>query len=154
MAATTAPSVKAALMSLLQDDSDMQGVQISYADPGPEIAQEALFFGKTLTTEGPVSMGNRRQQESYDIEIYIYVKVDGNDPQTAEERGWDLVSALEDLVRAENGNTGTLTAALQDRKFNPAAGWIVYAGTEMSPFRIGGARLVEALCKIHVEARK
>lgn len=149
MASSTAPSVKAALLTLLRADSGLSGVQCNYADPGAEIAQESLFYGRTLQTEIPASMGQRAQREHYDIEIFIYVAVDSNDPQTCEERCWALVARLENVVRANNGSTGALSNAL-----NPAAGWVVMGGIEMTPFQHAGQRVTEALCKVHVEARK
>lgn len=149
MAASTAPSVKAALLTLLEADSGLSGVGFTYADPGEAISQEALFYGRTIATEKPNSMGRRGQHEAYDVEIYVYVAQDGDDPQTCEQRAWAIVAEIENVVRANNGNTGALSAAL-----TPGAGWVVYAGTEMTPFTYSGQRVCEALCKVHVEANK
>lgn len=151
MAASTAPAVKAALLALLQAESTLAGVQCEYADPGDAIQQESLFYGRTLTTEKPDSMGKRSQREAYDIEVYIYAAMDGNDPQTIEERCWTLVASLENVVRANNGNNGALTNAISNVS---ASGWVVFAGTEMTPFVSGGQRVAEALSKVHVEAIK
>lgn len=149
MAASTAPSVKAALLTLLQADAGLTGVQCSYADPGQEIVQEAIFYGRTITTEQPDSFGQRKQREKYDIEVIVGVTVDGNDPQTVEERCWALVGRLEAVVRANNGNNGALTLAV-----SPSAGWVAMGGIEMDPFAVGGSRVAVALCKVHVEAVK
>jgi hypothetical protein len=149
MAASTAPSVKAALLTLLRADVSLSGVQIEYADPGAEIQQESVFYGRTIETEKPDSLGQRKQRESYDLEIYVYTAQDGNDPQTCEERGWALVARLETVVRANNGNNGALSAALTN-----AAGWVVMGSVEMTPFTHSGQRVCEALCRVHVEAVK
>lgn len=154
MSATTAPSVKSALLTLIRADSTLSGIQSSYADPGQSIAQESLFYGRTVSTENPDSMGKRAQREHYDVELYVYVALDGDDPQTAEERCWALVAALENVVRTNNGPQGALSVSLKDTAGGAAAGWVVYAGTEMTPFVYGAQRVAEALCKIHVEAIK
>lgn len=148
MAASTAPAVKATLLTLLQADSGLSGVGITYADPGAEITQECVFYGRTIETEKPVEMGQRSQREAYDVEAYIYVAQDGNDPQACEERCWALVARLESVVRANNGPQGALTAVTP-------GGWVVMAGTDMTPFIAqGGQRVAEALCRVHVEAKK
>lgn len=149
MAASTAPSVKAALLTLLRVDAGLSGVQIEYSDPGAAIQQESIFFGRTMETEKPDSLGQRKQRESYDVEIYVYVAVDSDDPQTCEERCWALVAEIENVVRANNGRSGALSVAL-----NPGAGWVVYGGTNMTPFAHDGQRVAEAQCKVHVEAIK
>lgn len=149
MSASTAPSVKASLLTLLRADAALAGVQMSYADPGAEIQQEALFYGRTIQSEKPATIGQRSQREQYDLEVYIFVAQDGNDPQACEERGWALVARLENVVRANNGPQGALSNAL-----TPGAGWVVMGAVEMTPFMHSGQRVVEALCKVHVEAKK
>lgn len=150
MAASTAPSIKAALLSLLRADSGLSGVQCSYADPGQEVAQEAIFFARTLQTEQPDSFGQRKQKEQYDIEVVVGVTMDGNDPEACEERCWALVARLETIVRANNGVSGSLSAAMTN-----AAGYVAMGGISMDPFTaVGGSRVAVALCKIHVVAVK
>lgn len=149
MAASTAPSVKAELLTLLRADSGLSGVQIEYADPGAEIQQESLFYGRTIQAEKPDTLGQRKQRESYDVELYIYVATDSNDPQTCEERCWALAAVLENVIRANNGPQGALSSALTS-----AAGWVVMGAVEMTPFTHSGQRVCEALCRVHVEAIK
>lgn len=149
MAASTAPNVKAELMTLLQADSGLAGVQVSYADPGQEAAQEAIFYGRTIQSEQPNSLGQRKQMERYDIEVYVGVTLDGNDAQSCEERCWALVARVETVVRANNGVSGGLSSAIQN-----AAGWVAMGGIEMEPFTVAGSRVAVAVCKVHVEAVK
>lgn len=149
MSASTAPSVKAELLTLLRADAGLAGVQIDYADPGASIGQEEIFYGRTVETEKPDSLGQRRQREAYDIEVYVYVAQDGDDPQACEERCWAIVAELENVVRANNSSSGALSAALTN-----AAGWVVMGAIEMTPFTVNGQRVCEALCRVHVEAIK
>ena len=149
MAASTAPSVKSALITLLRAEPALAGVGIDYSDPGSSIQQEAIFYARTLQTEKPDSLGQRKQRESYDLEVYIYVQVPGDDPQLCEERCWTLVASLENVIRANNGSTGALSAAL-----TPGNGWVVMGSIQMTPFTYNGARVAEALCRVHVEAIK
>lgn len=149
MASSTASAVKAALLTLLSAETTLAGVQIDYSDPGAEIGAEEIFYGRTLQTEKPDSLGQRSQREKYSLEVYVYAKQDGNDPQSCEERCWDLVAGLENVVRANNGPQGPLTNAL-----SPGAGWVVMESVTMTPFTFQGARIAEALCKVYVEAKK
>lgn len=148
MAASTAPAVKVALLTLLRADAGLSNVQVEYAHPGTMSAPEVLFFGRTIGTEAPDSMGQRRQREIYDIEVVIGAKVDGDDAQTTEERCWALVAVLENVVRANNGPQGALLASID------SSGWLAMAGTQMTPYVESGARYSEALCRVHVEAIK
>ncbi|MGH3610009.1 MAG: hypothetical protein ACRDRD_18260 [Pseudonocardiaceae bacterium] len=149
MAASTAPSVKAALLTLLAADTGLAGVQVEYADPGEAIAQESMFYGRTIETERPDTLGQRAQRETYELELWVYVAQDGNDPQSCEERCWAVVARVESVVRANNGPQGSLSAAL-----SPGSGWVVMGAIEMSPFTANGQRVAEALCKISVTAKK
>jgi hypothetical protein len=149
MAASTAPQIKAALLTLLRADSGLSGVQCEYSDPGDAIQQESLFYGRTIESEQPSSYGQRKQRESYDIELYIYVATDSNDPQTCEERCWALIARLETVVRANNSNTGALSTAMTN-----GAGWVAMAGITTTPFRFNGQCVTEGLCRVHVEAVK
>lgn len=150
MAASTAPTVKAALLTLLRADTGLAGVQIDYADPGSEIGQEEIMFGRTVQTEhAAVLPPTRKQDETYDLEIWVYVANDGNDPQTVEERCWAIVARLETVVRANAGPTGALAAAMVN-----AIGWVAMGAIEMTPLAVPGQRVAEALCKVHVFARK
>lgn len=151
MAASTAPAVKSALLTLLAADSGLSGVQIEYADPGAEIAQESIFFGRTIETEKPspgMRGNNLKQRESYDLELWVYAAADGNDPQTVEERCWTLVGRVEAVVSANNTAQGTLGVTLVP------GGWVVMAGIEMTPFTVNGQRVAEAKLTIHAEAIK
>lgn len=151
MSTSTAPAVKNALLGLMQADANLTGVRIDYADPGDEIGQEQIFFGRTLGSEQPApGMGQRRQEENYEIEVYVYVAADGNDPQAVEDRAYAIVAELETLVRANNGPTGALAAVIT------GGGWAAMSAAPetMTPFTFGGQRVCEALCRVKVKARK
>lgn len=151
MGASTAPAVKAALFTLLQGDVNLAGVGIDWADPGEAIQQEAIFFGKTTSVDTVApGMGQRRQEENYEIEVWVYVAVDGGDPQTVEDRAYVLVGELESLVRANNGPGGALSNVIT------GGGWANMSGAPktLTPFIYGAQRVCEALCTVHVKARK
>lgn len=149
MSASTAPSVKSELLTLLRADSGLAGVQIDYADPGANIGQEQIFCGRTLQSEAPDALGGRSQREKYDLEVYVYVAQDGDNPQACEERCWALVARVESVVRANNGPQGALSAALA-----PGNGFLYMQGIDVTPFTFNGQRVTEGLCRIHVEAKK
>lgn len=149
MAASSAPGVKAALLTLLQADAGLTGVGITYAHPGV-VTQEDIFYNRTIATEQPDTIGQRKQREEYDIEVVVTVARDGNDAKAAEDRCWALVARVENVVRANNGANGALPAALG----TGVAGAITMGGGDMTPYIEGGQRISEWLGRVHVWAIK
>jgi len=143
---TSAPAVKKALLELLEKELAAP-VQVRYAHPGAEIQQESVYFGRTISHEAAAAMGHRRRDENYDLELVIDVAQDGNDPQKAEERCWELVEKIEEVLGTINSpSNATLETILN--------GWIVFAGVEITPHILQGQRLAEAICTISVKNRK
>lgn len=149
-APSSAPAVKAALLTLLQADSGLTGVQLTYNHPGLSIQQEAAYFQRTIQTEELYSAGQRHQHETYDVELVVDVSQDGDDAQVCEERCWAIVARVELVIRANNGSGGGLSTAF------PAGvgGAVTMGGVTMTPYINTGARLAEAVCLVHVEAIK
>lgn len=147
MAASSAPAIKAELLTLLQASSGLEDVQIEYSHPGSTIQAESIYFGKTIETEVPGALGNRRQNEDYTIEVIVDCTQGGDDAQTCEERCWAMVAVLENVIRDNNGPTGALSALL-------GGGYVLYAGTDMTPYIETAGRLSEAVCQVRVVNRK
>lgn len=150
MGASTAPAVKAALLTLLQADGALSGVQIVYSHPGATVQKEAIYFEGTHGQEEPATLGTRKQLETYDIEVAVGVVTDGDQAQAGEERCWALVARLESIVRAQGGlPAGPVSLAM------PGGGFAVMGGTEMTPYILGNSqRLAHAVCRVHVEGYK
>lgn len=148
MAATSAPAVKKKLLELIKASSAFKGVQVRYAHPGDEIQQEAVYYHRTIEAEKAVAFGNKRRDELYFFEVIIDVVVDGPEPETAEGRCYELVSALEEIVRNNPGRAGDAMAGL-------VIGYVVFRGTEMTPSVPSPSQyLAEAICKVEVLNRK
>lgn len=146
MAASSAPAVKAQLLTLLRADSALSGVQITYSHPGATIQQECVYFNRTVETERPAALGQRRQNEDYYMEVVVDVAQDGDDAQVCEERCWALVAEVENTIRNNNGPGGALATVV--------SGWVVFGAVEMTPFIERGQRLAEAVCRVQVVNRK
>jgi len=147
VAATSAPAVKAALLTLMRATGSLSDVQLEYAHPGATIQQEYVFYHKTSEREKAAALGRKRRDEDYVIELIVGVARDGNDAQAAEERCWAIVSIIENLVRLNPGQAGDVMEGI-------VSGWVVWGGAEMTPLIEAGQRLAEAVCRVEVKHRK
>lgn len=98
---TTAPTAKANLLTLLQADTDLAGVQVVWAHPGSgNLTREAVYFGATKwQDEWSEVMGPaRKRDERYRIEVVFDVASDGDDAQACETRMWALVNRLRQVL--------------------------------------------------------
>lgn len=141
MSATSAPAVKKELLELLKAAAALSGVQISYDHPGAEVQQEAIYFRRTISHEEAATLGRKRRDEDYEIEVIVDSVRDDNNPQAGEERCWELVSAVEEVLRANPDMAGV-------------SGWTVFTGGEMTPYMKGAGWLHECICTVHVKHRK
>lgn len=142
MSASSAPSAKAALLTLLQADADLDGVQIKYAFDGPTRAQESIWFERVILDEEAAALGKQRRDERYRIEVFVHVARDGNNAQACEERSWALAARVEEVVRANP----TLS--------NSVSGWAVCAGAEQTPGVADGQRISIVVMQVSVYHRK
>ncbi len=157
MSASTAPAAKAALIAMLEADPTViaGAVQIEYADPGPAIKQEAMWFERTLLEEKAAAIGRQRRTETYILELVVFVVQDGGGGDRAkecEERAWALVAVVENLLRPPTGPAGDASANLA----GAVNLWAEFAGCDMVPGTApkGGQRAAIAECRIRCHSRK
>ena len=102
MAACTAPAAKAALLTLLDARTGLNGVQVVWTFPGDKAERQYLCFGDTELNEVAGQLGNGTRHESYTINVWVSVHWPSNDPQDAEERAWAIVAELEAQLKPPN----------------------------------------------------
>ncbi len=101
MAGSTMYAAKAQLLTLLQANSTLSGVQVCYGDPGEAMRRESIILGDiTANTQIPEALasGRRRRIESYVIDIEIFVQSKAASQQEAEQRALVLANAVEDVL--------------------------------------------------------
>lgn len=154
MSASTAPAAKAALLARIQADVTILAgpVQATYGDPGPSLTQESMWFERTLLNEEAAALGQQRRNESYVLELVVFVAQDGDDAQVCEERCWALVAAVENMLRPPLGPGGSVSANLG----GAVNLWAEFEGCEMEPGIAlkGGQRVALATCRIRCQSRK
>ena len=110
MASTTIYSVKSTLLTKLQAESDLSGIQITYGDPGGAARREFIFIGDvTAGGQDPESLssGRRRRIETYTLDVVVSVQSKPQGLQENEERAIVLASAVENVV-ADNPTLSNL----------------------------------------------
>lgn len=146
MSASTAPAVKAALVTLLAADPTIVAdeVQVEYAEPGSGLRQEAIWFDRTVLREEAAAFGYQRRNEDYTLELVVFVAQDGDEAQLCEERAWELVAIVENTLRGNPTAGGAVNLSVQ------------FIGAEMQPgFAPKGAqRVAIATCELQCKSRK
>lgn len=110
MATSTAPALKAALLTALVTALTVDGTQVVYSHPGDALEPEAVFLGDVRgTSEVPTSRAGRlARHERYTLDVWISVVADGATAEAAETRAYALLAKLEDVL----ADTATLGLAI------------------------------------------
>lgn len=144
---STIPAVRSALQTAI-GAALPAGVCCYRAWPGPDADREMVILGKTEGThELPVMKAGRRQrQEEYtiDCEVWVFGGA-GATPQNVdpvEDRAWELVEAVEDVLANNPQIDGTATIL-----------WAEIGSTEMDVAAFENSWAVRILLEINVSAR-
>ena len=115
MAGSTMYAVKAQLLTLLQADSTLSSIQVTYGDPGEAMRRESIFMGdvnSNLHTPESLSAGRRRRLEDYTLDVEIFVQSKAAGQQEGEQRALVLANAVEDVLAdypsLDDGVTGLM----------------------------------------------
>lgn len=150
---STAPAVKARLVTLFQSVMDVDAlavagnVLVSYNEPGEQLPDNLIVVGRVERTFAPLRMigsgGANWGNESYEVEIEISVLHGQLGPQPLEERVWHLIGLMENAVRGDPSLGG-----LVNIQANPTTSEVQ---CEWATGEAGGWEGTGQL-KIHVEA--
>jgi hypothetical protein len=111
--ASTIPACKAAVLTVLAARPALTSVTRTWAGPtkDEDFVEEMIFLGVTEDTSEFVAFSGPRE-ETYTLQITVWVELWGDDPQAAEERAHVLWDEVEDALRDDLMNqSGSLRAA-------------------------------------------
>jgi len=115
MAGSTMYAVKAKLLTLLQANSTLSAIQVSFGDPGEAMRRESIFMGdvrSNVHTPESLSSGRRRRLEDYTLDIEVFVQSKAAGQQEGEQRALVLANAIEDVLadypQLDDGVTGLM----------------------------------------------
>lgn len=133
MADSTVPTVKAYLLSLFQQATDLTGVTVVWAAPTKEedYDYDMLWLGETTDTDEEFRrLGAQSIHETYEVPVVFQAYIAGDDPQSTEERAWEMRAAIIDALRADltlgdliSEWSGPYPTRMELRPANPA-GWL------------------------------
>ena len=101
MAGSTIYAVKAQLLTLLQANSTLSNVQVTYGDPLEGMRRESIFLGDVISdshTPESLSAGRRRRLEDYTVNVEVFVQSKPAGQQECEQRAIVLANAVEDVL--------------------------------------------------------
>lgn len=102
MATSSVPAVKAAILTLLQADAGLTGVDVRWAEPIKDLPPEMVSLGNAEFTAETVPFlkpAPHRHREDYVIPVWVGVELEGDDPRTTETRMWEITGVVENLLR-------------------------------------------------------
>lgn len=101
MATSTIPAFKAALLTRLQADAGLTGVDLSYGVPFPRTPdREWVWLGNAEGEQETAAMGQRRREETWVQEIVVScIKPARESQQTLTERAFAITAVIEDSLR-------------------------------------------------------
>ena len=147
MAGSTMYAVKAQLLTLLQADSTLSSIQVSYGDPGEAMRRESIYLGDIISdshTPEALASGRRRRIEDFTLNVEVFVQSKASGQQACEQRAIVLANAVEDVLAdypsLDDGVTGLM--------------FVECSGMSMSTAEAGidGPR-VQVTVQVHVKAR-
>ncbi|MDQ3933427.1 MAG: hypothetical protein M3340_02215 [Actinomycetota bacterium] len=143
MPRSTAPDARRALFQLLAGAAvpageskllstvpALEGVTVvyGYLNDATQMDDEMVHVGDVEFDQDWGALGRMRREESYRVELIVFVKREGDDQHGTEDRCWDLVGAVEDLLRADVKLGGAVREAGMTRgkqSNNPdSEGWV------------------------------
>jgi hypothetical protein len=98
MPTSTVPAVTTALVALLQAAPELAGIQVSDGPPAEKERQAIWTYGVTSWTASRADFEGDRD-EGYTIELAVRVDSPGDNAQAARAAGFELMAAVETVVR-------------------------------------------------------
>jgi hypothetical protein len=114
--ASSVPAVKAALLTILGNNVDLNAVSKSWAGPtrDEDYTGEMVFLGEVNNEDNWQDISPQlRRNESYRLAVTVWVEQWGDDPQAAEERVYTIWGEVTETLRDdfEPAGAGVLRAA-------------------------------------------
>lgn len=100
MSTTTAPTVRAQLITLLAARPGLAGVLVTPVWQGDAATQEQMYLGKTSADLdfATIRAGRKKREEDYAVDLVIDVERPDDWGPDSEERAFALAAEVDDLV--------------------------------------------------------
>jgi hypothetical protein len=152
MPVSTAPAVKAALLTQLGARAGLLNVGLNWSAPVDAAlyapSGEDIYLGDVDQTQEYRRLGTLiPKDEHYTVQVIVQVHRAGNDPEGTEQRCWALVGEVENQLRSDPAVNNTIVPAQQEpyAQFESAA--MVTRPSEPQGW------LAKATCRVAVGAR-
>lgn len=145
---STIPTVKAAILTRLEADRSLAGVQISWGNPHPKKGRlELVIIGNATHEQEPAGIGTISYEESYALDLIISVVGPIQESQqTLETRAFEIVGLVESSINSWRSEASP---------FGGISGWIVPSAKSTSEVITpeGDVREAAVIIKLAVTAR-
>jgi hypothetical protein len=95
------PAAKAAILTILEARPAMAGVTLAWAAPtkDEDYTETMVFLGDVERASDWAELGTGRRKEDFSVGLTVFVEMWGDDPQSTEERAYELLDEVEDALR-------------------------------------------------------
>jgi hypothetical protein len=120
---STLPAAKAFFIDLFSSAPDLDGVTVTYGDPGiNKIENEHIFIGGTgQEAYSWAPFGKLTQDEQYTLKTYIHTARPGKSQQEATERAFFLFGVMQGLIRPLARTSTTIAPGMYGVMISPTA---------------------------------
>lgn len=125
---SSVPAAKGAIRTLIEANT-WPGTPPTFSWGAPTETEdipktgELVYFDGVDMTEDHVVLGGTRGDESYSLRVVIETRLEGDDEQAVEQRGWELYDSLRALLEQHKNlieTPGQLIVRLEDRRVRQA----------------------------------
>lgn len=106
MSTSAQPGAKAQLLTTLQAQDALSGVQITYGHPGKNLKDEIIMLGNMKGQQDTVGLGGGHRHETTQLDVIVEVVHKGWTQQQVTERAYVLMGHVEDAIRADQTLSG------------------------------------------------
>lgn len=139
---TTAPKVTAAIIDLIARAPAFRNRQVTISHPGALAEQELVTILAVKVIEESRSLGKGHRRETLTVELGLVAEVNGDDPQDALDRAYQMFSDVEAVI------AGSPNLGIENVLFAQIGSW------DQRSFSAEGKRTVEITVDVNVTANK
>lgn len=111
--ASAIPAAKASLLTIIRAavlPLDVASDQVTWGWPAALAQREHVWIDDAVTSDRD-SVGMVSHRELFIVPVVVYVQSEGDDDQSAEERVWVIVGAIEEAIRFDPSLTNAVGVA-------------------------------------------
>lgn len=144
MSGTRAYAARRALIDLLENSDDLEGVQVAYSWPGERAERECIHGGRATFQHEAISMraGARIPRlERLTLPLHVVAQMPGGTVEDAEERATELGEVVEHILAlcpplSDDGLFGLVSGGRLDSDIDDDGAWAVLTYTVLIQSRL------------------